>query len=1483
MWLAVLFAWGNLFMFVASQSCGEASKDAASWVRLKPQGHCRDGDTMCPYSVTLPPLTIQLPRHLKELDTMARELQALTLMVNQLKEECRECRGRQRPEWSVRTDDGGDAGERIQASRGTVNTRERQPDLHKRARISLNSAEEDSMLISSGTRAVNRVTGTPGWDISQERKTRPNGSGQRAESSEGPRASISSQTETAAENVSDVRVLHTFTGEERAKESEFTTAQTTESPLAENQDEEPPTHYGKASAVKIGHAKDTSGTLTAPGNTESIPEISVVTMVSENVDDETKQVQVNLPNKDGEIKRLHGFPRPMDINRKEGKMNTNTENRLNNPGGMRKVFSSSGDKPVQSTGRIPVRTGNGRLNGKTPQMADRRGATGSGRSGLNKDINRPDVILKTPFRMVSKNFSGERNPTSSVKGQNNREQQDANKEKVSDSGVKPFSLDEAGNANVGGPASTAHYPTSENKGSRKQNNHRGGSLSTDVEKDIGDLNPVIPIKTVSGLEKPQLFVPDKAIVADASNTNLPTQDRKSESPFSLSMDPENDTRIDFNRFNRNTKLDQSVMPISYSADPIANRHQRKPQSMDSNSEHTLNPSADATSNTEMLSNPINMSDATVHESGTNPQGLANNDLLKGQLQIKPEVSKTRPNTGKITSSSLINAHVDRTYVLRINNTVPVNTDPVKQTLFTNRSEKSTVRDKQGAPAAGHKRMGRPRPSGLVPLSQANIHSLNRTMNFSRLRQPNLPNLRTVKNVTMVNPNHVERPETTRLTRVILAKNPKLGKPHFLQNRPENENEDIRLKVFMSGGAKNTSGDTENTMGIMNRGDRYVNNQTEPTTDSPKLQIKSTEFDFTQSIKPTVATHAIVDQNKSQTVPTVEASNSLNFFQIENTSQIIETKLFHVTKPPNPGGKRELDPIAHGVRDHNVETVINHNTVSRDSYENSGRGSHQAAVEKTEETDRRKRPKPSVASIVSSIQENDEEPSRVGTPPNYSRNILQTVKREGSKRKQINHPTVDTPHTRTSLLKDKQGPVTQLTTPTASTSHFMDQDYVEKVETVTAVKVSDTHFHHRLKNSSQDVESKTLTEKISGHDTEDKQSDTESQTTDKDGVSSNEKLLHPNSMDSVQNRGNGSNPVMDRIKTSTVPKGSALFTESTPIIYHKTRKPSFTTSKSTDKNNGYNSGNTYTVSVGRTGNVERERESVPQRTSKEINKGPDTVINLVDRGSINSQLRNTCQGQCDQRPTPQTPLDTQRSPDSGRDEPPHDCSDLKKNMTTGVYSMTRVGSKHTSFHVFCDMEASGGGWTVIQRRLDGTISFNRTWDDYKKGFGHLTGEFWLGNDKIHWLTTTRAMVLRIELEDLDGVKEFAQYDDFYVANESLKYQLTIGGYSGTAGNAMQESKSFNHNQKFFSTPDRDNDEYSSGSCAAYYASGWWFDACMAANLNGKYYQTRYKGVRNGIFWGTWHNMSNEYYPTNERQSFRTVRMMMRPRTSSVTDF
>ncbi|XP_037616683.1 fibrinogen-like 2a isoform X2 [Sebastes umbrosus] len=268
---------------------------------------------------------------------------------------------------------------------------------------------------------------------------------------------------------------------------------------------------------------------------------------------------------------------------------------------------------------------------------------------------------------------------------------------------------------------------------------------------------------------------------------------------------------------------------------------------------------------------------------------------------------------------------------------------------------------------------------------------------------------------------------------------------------------------------------------------------------------------------------------------------------------------------------------------------------------------------------------------------------------------------------------------------------------------------------------------------------------------------------------------------------------------------------------------------------------------------------------------DNVQAMVDRrveniSGVVSKLSSTCTTQCAVSNTPQSVILA-----------PRDCSDytVLEARKNGVYRVT-PDPRNGTFEVFCDMESFGGGWTVIQQRLNGSVSFNRTWAEYKKGFGNLRGEFWLGNDHLHLMTKAKDMILRIELEDFEGVREYAKYDQFYVSNEYLRYRLAVSGYSGTAGNAISFNKHFNHDQKFFSTPDRDNDMYPSGNCGAYYSSGWWFDACMSANLNGKYYHKRYKGVRNGIFWGTWHNMTTEYYPTNYRQAFKTVKMMMRPK-------
>lgn len=69
--------------------------------------------------------------------------------------------------------------------------------------------------------------------------------------------------------------------------------------------------------------------------------------------------------------------------------------------------------------------------------------------------------------------------------------------------------------------------------------------------------------------------------------------------------------------------------------------------------------------------------------------------------------------------------------------------------------------------------------------------------------------------------------------------------------------------------------------------------------------------------------------------------------------------------------------------------------------------------------------------------------------------------------------------------------------------------------------------------------------------------------------------------------------------------------------------------------------------------------------------------------------------------------------------PRDCSDYNvlQERKNGVYKVT-PDPRNGTFDVFCDMESFGGGWTVIQKRLDGSVSFNRSWAEYKKGFGNL---------------------------------------------------------------------------------------------------------------------------------------------------------------------
>ena len=107
--------------------------------------------------------------------------------------------------------------------------------------------------------------------------------------------------------------------------------------------------------------------------------------------------------------------------------------------------------------------------------------------------------------------------------------------------------------------------------------------------------------------------------------------------------------------------------------------------------------------------------------------------------------------------------------------------------------------------------------------------------------------------------------------------------------------------------------------------------------------------------------------------------------------------------------------------------------------------------------------------------------------------------------------------------------------------------------------------------------------------------------------------------------------------------------------------------------------------------------------------------------------------------------------------------------------------------------------------------------YKRGFGDLQGEFWLGLEKICRLTTSQ--VLRFDLADVNTVRKYAQYNSFTVGPLSSSYIAYVGNYSGTAG----DSFSYQTGMKF-TTKNKDRDRHSIQNCAVTYKGAWWYKSC-----------------------------------------------------------
>ncbi|XP_076809110.1 microfibril-associated glycoprotein 4-like [Clavelina lepadiformis] len=148
------------------------------------------------------------------------------------------------------------------------------------------------------------------------------------------------------------------------------------------------------------------------------------------------------------------------------------------------------------------------------------------------------------------------------------------------------------------------------------------------------------------------------------------------------------------------------------------------------------------------------------------------------------------------------------------------------------------------------------------------------------------------------------------------------------------------------------------------------------------------------------------------------------------------------------------------------------------------------------------------------------------------------------------------------------------------------------------------------------------------------------------------------------------------------------------------------------------------------------------------------------------------------------------------------------------------------------------WSVFQRRFDGSVNFQRTWNEYKNGFGKTEGEFWLGLETVHRLTRRGKCNLRIELQTFDDKHYWVEYSSFSVDSEADLYRIHVSGHTGNATEGFLFS-----NGQVFITIDKHENHHRGSNCAILDGNngGWWYsiwDNCGDSWLNALWGENGY---------------------------------------------
>nr|XP_009667125.1 PREDICTED: angiopoietin-2-like [Struthio camelus australis]XP_009667126.1 PREDICTED: angiopoietin-2-like [Struthio camelus australis] len=100
--------------------------------------------------------------------------------------------------------------------------------------------------------------------------------------------------------------------------------------------------------------------------------------------------------------------------------------------------------------------------------------------------------------------------------------------------------------------------------------------------------------------------------------------------------------------------------------------------------------------------------------------------------------------------------------------------------------------------------------------------------------------------------------------------------------------------------------------------------------------------------------------------------------------------------------------------------------------------------------------------------------------------------------------------------------------------------------------------------------------------------------------------------------------------------------------------------------------------------------------------------------------------------------------------PRDCFEIfQRSPGNSKDGLHVIQPKEDPIVVYCNM--LDGGWTVIQHiTANSTVDFDRTWQDYKYGFGSVLDNYWLGNEYMHQLTSSSTQyILGVKLVDLNA--------------------------------------------------------------------------------------------------------------------------------------